>query len=163
MDLTPFQHSDSVTIEARPEDVYAVIADVTRIGELSPICVSGAWDDPAAGAAAGAWFSGHNKIGEFTWDTRCRVEAAEPGKEFTFVNHGPAGDVALVRWGYTFRPDGDATVVTETWKVLPDYPDFVRAGNPDTDVEARISGMADMAREGMAATLAALKQVVEKS
>jgi hypothetical protein len=161
MDLTPYRHTDSVTIEASPEAVYAIIADVSRIGELSPVCVSAAWDDPATGATTGAWFSGHNKIGEFTWDTRCRVEAAEDGKEFAFVNCG-GGDVQLVRWGYTFRPASAGTEVTETWKVLPDYPDFVRAGQPDVDVEARVSGMADMAREGMAATLAALKTIAEK-
>lgn len=161
MDLTQFRHRDSVTIARPPEDVYLIVADVSRIGELSPVCVSGAWDDVAAGAAPGAWFSGHNKIGEFTWDTRCRVEVAEPGAEFTFVNCGGEGDVELVRWGYSFRPADGGTEVTETWQVLPAYPDFVLAGNPDADVEARIAGMAEMAREGMAATLASLKRVAE--
>jgi hypothetical protein len=161
MDLTTYQHTDRVTVACPPETVYALVADVTRIGELSPVCASGAWDDPASGAEPGAWFTGHNAIGEFTWDTRCRVDRAEPGAEFTFVNCGGAGDVELVRWGYSFTPTADGTEVVESWQVLPDYVGFVRGDDPDMDVIARIDGMATMAREGMAATLAKLKQVAE--
>src|SRR5258708_2211162 len=80
-----------------PEDVYAIVSDVTRVGELSPVCQSGAWDDPTTVGTEGAWFTGHNAIGEFTWDTHCQVIAAEPGREFAFVNHGPSGDAELVR------------------------------------------------------------------
>jgi hypothetical protein len=76
-------------------------------------------------------------------------------------NHGPNGDVELVRWGYAFEPEGDGTTVTETWQVLPAYPGFVSAGNPDMDVKARIDGMQLMAREGIKETLANLKKVAE--
>jgi hypothetical protein len=161
MDLTPYQHLERITVARPPEDVYAIVADVTRIGELSPVCASCAWVEPATGAAAGAWFTGHNAIGEFTWDTRCRVEVADPGAEFAFVNLGPAGDVELVRWGYTFSPTADGTEVVESWQVLPDYPAFVRGDDADMDVVPRLDGMATMARDGMAATLAKLKAVAE--
>ncbi|MCU1380874.1 MAG: hypothetical protein JWN29_3857 [Acidimicrobiales bacterium] len=161
MDLTAYQHTDRITVARPPEAVYAVVADVSRIGELSPVCASGVWDDAVAGATPGAWFTGHNAIGEFTWDTRCRVEVAEPGVEFVFVNCGAAGDVELVRWGYSFVPTADGTEVVESWQVLPDYVDFVRGDDPDMDVTANIDGMAAMARDGMAATLAKLKQAAE--
>jgi hypothetical protein len=161
MDLTSYQHTDRITVARPPADVYAIVADVARIGELSPVCASGVWDDPAAGATVGAWFTGHNAIGEFTWDTRCRVAAAEPGAEFAFINCGGAGDVELVRWGYSFTPIADGTEVVESWQVLPDYVDFVRGDDHDMDVTANIDGMAAMARDGMAATLAKLKQVAE--
>lgn len=161
MDLTPYRHAESVTVARPPEEVYAIVADVTRMGELSPVCTSGAWEDETVAGTAGAWFVGHNAIGEFTWDTRCRVETAEPGKEFTFVNHGADGNAELVRWGYTFEPADGGTLVTERWEVLPAYPDFVLAGDPNADVAGRIDGMAAMARDGMAATLASLKRVAE--
>ena len=161
MDVASYHHSDSISINGAPGDVYRIVSDVTRIGELSPVCQSSTWDDPAAAGQQGAWFTGHNAIGEFTWDTHCQVIAADPGREFTFVNHGPDGDTELVRWGYTFDPDGDHTTVTESWQVLPAYPDFVSAGDPNLDIKARIDGMAQMARDGIKDTLANLKRVAE--
>ena len=161
MDVSSYQHSDSITIDRPPDDVYAIVSDVTRIGELSPVCKSGAWTDPAQAGQAGAWFTGHNAIGDITWDTHCKVVAAEPGREFAFVNHGVDGDVELVRWGFTLEPDGDGTRVTESWQVLPAYPDFVSGGDPNIDVAARIDGMAQMAKDGIRDTLASLKRVAE--
>jgi hypothetical protein len=100
-------------------------------------------------------------INDFSWDTHCKVVAASPGREFTWINHGPNGDAELVRWGYTFEPEGDATKVTETWQVLPAYPGFVSAGDPDMDVKARIDGMQQLARDGIKDTLSNLKRVAE--
>src|SRR5205823_2795371 len=106
------------------------------MGELSPVCTGGEWEDPPSAAVAGAWFRGHNAINDFTWTTRCQVEVAEPGVEFAFVNHGPSGDQALVRWGFTLTPVEGGTDVTESWQVLPSYEDFVLSGDPNADVTA---------------------------
>jgi ligand-binding SRPBCC domain-containing protein len=161
VDVDRFRLSDSIVIDRPPEAVYAIVSDVTRMGELSPVCRAGTWDDAAHVGAEGAWFTGHNAIGDITWDTHCQVAAAEPGREFTFVNHGREGETKLVRWSYTFASHGDGTVVTESWQVLPAYPDFVLAGNPDADVAASIQGMADLARAGITETLGNLKRVAE--
>ena len=161
MDVSGYHHSESITIDRPPADVYAIVSDVTRIGELSPVCKSGAWDDSATAGRQDAWFTGHNAIGDITWDTHCKVVAAEPGREFAFVNHGQEGDAELVRWGYTFDAQGDGTLVTESWQVLPAYPDMVTGGDPNIEVEPRIDGMAQMAREGIKDTLANLKRVAE--
>lgn len=153
MDLTPYRHVERRTITASPDALYAVISDPSRMGELSPVCTGGEWVEP------GSVFLGHNAIGEFTWTTRNRVEVAEPGVEFTWLNTGPDGDVELVRWGYTFTPVDGGTDVAESWEILPDYLGFVRAGKPDAtddDVKARLDGMATMARDGMAQTLTKL-------
>ena len=161
MDVSGYKHSDSITIAAPPEQLYAIVSDVTRIGELSPVCAEGKFADAAAEAKVGGWFTGHNKIGEFTWDTQCRIDAADPGREFTFTNCGANGDVELVRWGYRFEPDGDGTKVTETWQVLPAYPDFVASRDPNIDVKARIDGMAERTPGSIKATLANLKKLAE--
>jgi hypothetical protein len=163
MDVSQYHHSDSILINRSPVEVYAIVSDVTRIGELSPICQAGTWDDPAQAGTAGAWFTGHNVIGDVSWDTRCTVSVARPGREFTWINHGPNGDAELVSWGFALEPEGGGTRATESWQVLPSYPDFVLAGNPGVDVTARIDGMAQMARDGIADTLARLKQVAEAS
>ena len=161
MDVSRFRHTDRIVVARPPEEVYDLVADITGIGKLSPVCVDGEWVAPATAAEAGAQFRGHNKIGEFGWTTTCRVDVAERGREFTFTNLGPDGDVELVRWGYTFAPADGGTEVVESWQVLPAYPDFVLSGTPDADVEARIEGMAGMARDGMKTTLANLKAVAE--
>ena len=162
MDVSGYRHTDSIAIDRSPDEVYAIVSDVTRMGELSPVCTGGSWDDPSKAGTTGAWFTGHNAIGDdITWDTHCEVVAAEPGREFAFVNHGMAGDVELVRWGYTLEPAGDGTTVTESWQVLPSYPEFVSAGDPSVDVAARIDGMAQMARDGIKETLGNLKRVAE--
>jgi hypothetical protein len=161
VDVSGYRHAGSVSIDRPPEAVYAIVSDVTRVGELSPVCQGGTWDDPAQAGRVGAWFTGHNAIGEFTWDTHCRVSVAEPSREFEFVNYGPSGDAELVRWGYALEPDGAGTKATESWQVLPSYPDFVRSGDPNADVTARLDGMAQMARDGITETLANLKRVAE--
>jgi len=161
MDVSEYRHADSVTINRGPAEVYAIISDVGRVGELSPVCKSGAWEDDAQAGKEGAWFSGHNVFGSNSWDTHCKVVAAQPGREFTFVNYGAGRDSELVRWAYTFEPDGAGTKVTETWQVLPGYVDFVKSGGPDVDVKARVDWAASMARDGIKETLANLKRIAE--
>jgi carbon monoxide dehydrogenase subunit G len=161
VDVSSYQHSDSISIDRPPADVYAIVSDITRTGELSPVCKAGTWNDPAQAGAVGAWFTGHNAIGDVKWDTHCQVIEADPGREFAFINHGPSGDAELVRWGYAFEAEGRGTKTTESWQVLPAYPDFVRSGNPEMDVTSRLDGMAQMARDGIKDTLANLKRIAE--
>jgi hypothetical protein len=161
MDVSAYTHSDSITVNRRPEEVYAIVADVTRIGDLSPVCRSAAWDDPARAGEEGAWFTGHNAMRDFEWDTHCQVVAADPGREFAFINHGPGGDVELVRWGYRFEPEGDGTKVTESWQILPAYPGFVQASDATVDVGRRLDRMAQIARDGITETLGNLKRTAE--
>ena len=161
MDLSGYNHSDSIIIGAPPEQVYAIISDVTRIGELSPVCQAGTWDDPAQAGKEGAWFTGHNVIGDLSWDTHCKVVVAAPGREFAWINHGPQGDAELVRWGFTLEPDDGKTKVTETWQVLPAYAPYASARNPDMDVKSQIDGMQELARDGIRETLESLKKVAE--
>jgi hypothetical protein len=161
MDVSSYNHSETLRIHRPAADLYGMVSDVTRVGDLSPVCQTGTWDDAATAGTVGAWVTGHNAVGEVTWDTRCKVVVSDPGREFSFINFGPNGDVELVRWGFAFEGSGDGTDVTESWQVLPAYPEFVSAGNPDLDVKKRIDGMAQMARDGISATLANLKRIAE--
>jgi hypothetical protein len=159
VDLHRYRHADSVTVAAAPDRVWDRVVDVTRMGELSPICTGGEWD-AGAGPTAGSWFTGHNDDGTRQWSTRCQVEAAEPGRTFRFVNYS-TGTTPLVRWGYELEPDGDATRVTETWEVLADYPEVMAERFPDIDIDARLEERLTMAHDGIAATLAGLKAELE--
>ncbi len=161
MDVSGYQLSDSIGVRRPAAEVYAIVSDVTRMGELSPVCTSCTWDNISQAGKEGAWFTGHNAIGTFTWDTHCKVISAVPGRDFSFVNHGPAGNAELVRWGYAFEDHEGETTVTESWQLLPAYPEFVTEDNPNADVAARLDGMAALARDGIRDTLANLKRVAE--
>lgn len=159
MDVSSYRHSESIHITCAAPQLYAIVSDIERTGELSPVCKSCRWDDESQAGQLGAWFTGHNVIGDFSWDTHCQVVVADAGHNFAFVNHGPDGNAELVRWGFAFEDHGGETTVTESWQVLPAYPDFVLSADPSADVAARLDGMAAMAREGIHETLANLKQI----
>ena len=100
-------------IAATAEHLYALVSDVVRMGEWSPENVGGRWVGDVAAPTVGARFRGSNRRGWRRWSTTCTVVSAEPGRTFAF-------DVAFAgipasRWTYELRPDGEATVVTETW------------------------------------------------
>lgn len=153
--MTVLEFSDSVTVARDPEAVYALVSDVTRIGEWSPVCKACWWDDPAAGAVVGAWFTGRNVLPERTWETRSQVVAAEPGREFSWeVNDG------WVRWGFTVEPDGAGSRLTQHWRFLPKGLEGFRE-RFGADADAQIAQRSELALSGIPATLAAIKATAE--
>jgi ribosome-associated toxin RatA of RatAB toxin-antitoxin module len=157
MDLTPYQHIETLTVAAPPDAVYDLVADVTRMGEWSPVCTAGEWTDGSR-----ATFLGTNAMGDFTWQTTCRVDVAERGKEFTFVNRGQSGDEELVRWSYTFAPVSGGTEVTESWQVLPEYEPSMTRLMPDMNLKDYLDGVKPATQAGMAETLANVKAAAER-
>ena len=152
--MSNLTYAESIVIARPPETVYELVADVPRTGEWSPICKSCWWDD-GAGPRVGAWFTGRNETPERTWETRSEVVAAEPGREFAFV----VGD-SLVRWGYTFAPEGDGCQVTESWEFLPGGIAFFHE-KYGAQAQAQIDNRVAAARSGIPATLAAIKPIAE--
>ena len=112
--------SATIHIDAPPEKVYAVITDVTRMGEWSPETVKGEWLDGATGPAVGARFKGTNRRGLVRWSTKPRVLVADEGREFAFATDVRGKD--LTKWSYTFEPDGGGAKVTESFEMLEDVP-----------------------------------------
>ena len=97
--MTELKLSDSIAVAMAPDELYALVSDVTRMGDWSPICRACWWDE-GDGPRVGAWFTGRNELPERTWETRCRVVAADPGREFAWeVNDG------WVHWEYAFEPE----------------------------------------------------------
>jgi ligand-binding SRPBCC domain-containing protein len=152
-------HSDHITIGRPPEAVYAMISDVTRMGEWSPVCRACWWDEGDS-ARVGAWFTGRNEQPDRTWETRCEVIAADPGREFTFVVGGT--ETPFARWSYTFAPVDGGTELTESWQVMPAL--LTRfAENFDDGGVAALAERTATAHSSMAATLAAIKDAAERS
>jgi hypothetical protein len=105
----------SVVIEqVSPDEVWALVSDVTRTGEWSPENTGGRWLNGATGPVEGATFRGSNRNGIHRWSTTALVLAAEPGRRFAFdVSFGP---VQIARWDYTMGVHGaDATDLTLSW------------------------------------------------
>jgi Polyketide cyclase / dehydrase and lipid transport len=131
-----------------------MVADVTRMGEWSPVCKACWWDE-GAGPAVGAWFTGRNELPDRTWETRSQVVVADPGREFTFIVGG-----TFARWGYTFVPADGGTQVCESWEFLPDGIAMFDQRFGD-DAQAQIDSRSEAARTGIPATLAAIKTIAE--
>ena len=132
--------SVTVHIDAPPEAVYALVSDVTRMGEWSPETVRCEWLDGASGPAVGARFKAWNKHGILRWSNKPEVIAAEPGREFAFTRVAAGSEVV---WRYRFEPAAgggtDATesfeVVKPTSKVVDVVLDFVmRTDDRDADL-----------------------------
>lgn len=154
MDTSEYRHEEAIEINCSPEELYDLVADVSRMGQWSPVCTGGSYDEN------GEWFTGTNTMGEASWETRCRVVVANPGHEFAFINHGLDGRVEMVRWGFRFDSgEANNTQVTQTWEVLPDYADGL--GVDEASALNVLEMMKGAALEGMPQTLAALKADAE--
>src|SRR4051812_151832 len=110
--------SAQIVVPASAEQVYDMVADLPRMGEWSPECAAGEWEDAHAGPAVGARFVGHNRTGPrrlIRWSRRGRVLVADPGHEFAFATE--EGGREGVVWRYRFEPVDGGTCVTESYEV----------------------------------------------
>ncbi|WP_408016097.1 SRPBCC family protein [Rhodococcus artemisiae] len=154
MQTVPLTLQSSVVVRATPEEVYALVSDVTRTGEWSPVCAQCWWDE-GQGPEAGAYFTGRNVTPDRTWETRSEVVVADPGREFAW-SVGPG----VVRWAYLITSTDDGTELTETWEFGEGGREFFdkRFGS---EAQREIAEREQAAREGIPTTLAAIKRILE--
>ncbi|WP_435769967.1 SRPBCC family protein [Nocardioides sp. SYSU DS0651] len=117
--------TDSVErhIEASPEALYDIVADVTRTPELSPEITACEWIDGATGPVVGARFRARNHAGRGPdWHNEPVVEVADRGREFAFSRSEKGA--GTIRWRYVFEPEGTGTRVTESYEVVRPVPLF---------------------------------------
>ena len=149
----------STVVAARPEDVYALVADVTRTPEFSPEVTSVRWLDGATGPVVGARFESVNTAANGrTWKNRPVVTVAEPGREFAFTRTEPfSGSIV---WRYLLEPVDGGTRVTESYTVQRPVSRFGWL------VIEKVFGGTDRRvalREGMRTTLERLRAAVERA
>ncbi|BBZ25761.1 polyketide cyclase [Mycolicibacterium madagascariense] len=152
--MTALDFHDSVVVHVEPDRLYELVSDVTRMGEWSPQCRACWWDE-GAGPTVGSYFTGRNDDGKRTWETRSRVVAADPGREFAWVvNDG------WVRWGFTIDAVDGGSRLTEWWAFQPEgiqgFHD--RFGE---HAEHQIEIRSTAAHAGIPVTLAAIKRTAE--
>lgn len=110
--------SASTVINRPAAEVFAAIADITRMGEWSPECTGGRWVAPATGPAVGATFEGDNavRVGPLTlkrWTTTSEVTKCVPDEVFEFTAEG------YTTWRYELTETAGATTVTESFSYAP--------------------------------------------
>ena len=141
-------------IDAPAEQLWAMVSDVTRMGEWSPENEGAVWLRGATGPAPGAKFRGANRNGKKKWKTVATVVEADPGRVFAF--DVTAAGLKVAEWRYTFEPSGSGCRVTETWTD--------QRGRVATTLGKPVSGVADRAthnRATMQQTLERLKAAAE--
>lgn len=148
---------DSVTLHmnASPDQVWALVSDVTRIGAYSPETFEAEWLEGASGPAVGAKFRGHvkrNGKGPTYW-SNCAVTTCVPGAEFGF--DVVQGDKTMNTWAYRIEPADGGSDVTES---------FHLADSAAMKIYWALLGWArgKTNRKGMEATLAAMRDELER-
>lgn len=160
--------SRSIEIAAAPERVWALVADITRMGEWSPHTVEARWVDPVgsgsgrgategsgAGPTVGRRFTGTNRLPVVRrWTSTATVTACDPGRRFAFAV-GQRAEDPNTRWSYDFEPAGAGTRVTERWEMLRE-PGVVLA-------YYRLIGQRHRLARGVEETLRRLKAAAEQA
>lgn len=152
--------ADEVSVEreiaASPDALWERVANIDRMGDLSPENVGGTWVKGASGPAVGAQFKGDNRNGKKKWSTDCKVVECEPGRAFAF--EVTARPFKVARWTYRFEPTDGGCRVTETWTD--------NRGKTVIFLGKIVSGVADRAthnRASMEATLDRLAALSESA
>jgi uncharacterized protein YndB with AHSA1/START domain len=148
------QVSVSREINAPAAQVWAMVSDVTRMGEWSPETEGATWLGGATSAAPGVKFRGTNRNGKKKWDTVAKIVAAEPGRALAFEI--AAGPLKVAEWRYAFESTATGCRVTETWTD--------QRGVVVKTLGKMLTGVGDRAehnRTGMEQTLERLKSAAE--
>ena len=116
MPAVDFGDESHIEIAAPPERVWAVVSDVMRTPEWSPVCRQVEWLPPSNRAEPGARFRGHNKLRMFRWSRDCVIDEADGPTTFAF--HTEIEGTESTRWRYTLEPTAGGTRLTETYRAV---------------------------------------------
>ena len=147
------KQSTSIVINRPASEVFAVVTDVTRMGEWSPECTAARWVAPASGPAMGATFEGDNvaSLGPITlkkWTTTSEISELVPDRVFEFI----AEDITT--WRYELVEQDGATTLTESFSHAP-------FSGMQGFVYNTLIRRPQALRKGLHQTLAKMKQAIE--
>lgn len=143
-------------IAASPDVVWAMVSDLTRMGEWSPENNGGEWAKGATGPAVGATFKGRNSSGQKSWNTTVKVTEFDPPRKISFALM--VGPSAWCDWVWEVAPSVNGSLVTHSW--------IDRRGKFAKWLGGKVSGVADRAshnRANMERTIEALAGAVRGS
>jgi iron-sulfur cluster repair protein YtfE (RIC family) len=111
----------SLHIDAPPERLYDLVADVGSAPTRSQEVQACLWLDGPPAGTVGSRFRGRNRAGLIRWSRVCEVVTATRGEEFAFrtvpERLDPTRRDSSV-WGYHFEPDGTGTQITHYYTLV---------------------------------------------
>ncbi|HXT45724.1 MAG TPA: SRPBCC family protein [Pseudonocardiaceae bacterium] len=149
-------------VAAPPRKVWALISDITRVGDWGGECVHAEWIDGADGPAVGARFRGRQRRQGQQWTSVSVVIEAQPGVSFAWAVGDP--QYPSTTWRYHLAPDGSGGTTLRYRAVLGPGP----SGLSDAIAQAPehkdsiIAFRLNEHEQNMAATLQAIKQTAEQ-
>jgi hypothetical protein len=119
MGKLPRSGSVDVTTAASPQQVWAVLADVTSAGDWSHETRGAMWLDGASAPFPGARFTGLNGKGRTRWARTCEVLVAEPARLLSWRTVPSRLYRDSTRWTYELEPvEGGGTRIIQRFEVL---------------------------------------------
>jgi Hemerythrin HHE cation binding domain/Polyketide cyclase / dehydrase and lipid transport len=111
----------SLHIDAPPERLYDLVADLGSAPTRSQEVQACLWLDGPPAGTVGSRFRGRNRAGLIRWSRVCEVVTATRGEEFAFrtvpERLDPTRRDSSV-WGYLFEPDGTGTQITHYYTLV---------------------------------------------
>ncbi|WP_051215070.1 SRPBCC family protein [Granulicoccus phenolivorans] len=142
-----------VVVPASPEEVWAVISDVTRIDEWSGECRSGQWLDGAERAAVGTRFKGANRAGQLRWSRTCEFVEVDRPRLLAWRTLPTVLLPDSTRWQIELAEAPGGTRITQSYDVLrlPPVWDRVYAVTTPSHRDRALALIEDLRRLGEAA------------
>lgn len=112
----------TVDIDAPIEKVWAVVSDITRVGQWSVECRSCDWIGDDRGPRVGARFRGRNRRNASRWTRTCEVVDVDPPHRFGWRTLPTRLLPDSTEWRFELVGDGDGTRLAESMRIrhLPD-------------------------------------------
>ena len=105
-DVTGLTVAAEEVVAARPELVWDLVADITRVGEWSPECNRAAWLGEPGRPQPGARFTGHNRLSNgLEYEVTCVVTEADRPRAFAWLVLDDSGDPARPSSSWRYRID----------------------------------------------------------
>ncbi len=142
-----------VEVDATVQDVWAVVCDVTRVGEWSHECRAARWLGHPSGLVPGARYRGLNRAGWARWRRTSEIVAVDPPRQLVWRTVPTVFFPDSTRWCIRLEARGDRTLITQSFSVQRAHwlldRIYARLVPTHQDRHARLSD--DLARIGAAA------------
>ncbi|MGP3984982.1 SRPBCC family protein [Streptomyces sp. KR80] len=159
--MTLSEITESVHVDATPDEVWSVVTDVRRHPEFAgpkSITKEIEFEGPLE---IGAHWLAHEKFGPQTFDAPSEVTMVDPAHDFSWVSLLPVreksrGTGGRVYWDYHLEPEGEGTRLSHHMRV-----EEPARGAVSLKALYKVLNMPKRQREGILTSLGNIKDVAE--